>query len=115
MPDVNTPPSLDETKIDLGEDLVEKTRMLPILNRPKGSSSESPVDLVQKSIPTTPETIEDRLQTAKILINEGFLEEAKKQLHQILIAHPGNSFAQRFLEDIQKIELKTIFGEGQIK
>jgi tetratricopeptide (TPR) repeat protein len=115
MPDLKYSNNMDETKVDLGEDLLEKTRILPSLDRPKGSPPPPPVQSKPKAEPSQTETIEDRLQTVKILMNEGFLEEAKKHLHQILIGDPGNSIAQRYLDEIQKTELKTILGENETK
>ncbi|MGZ3696611.1 MAG: hypothetical protein ACXWP5_00840, partial [Bdellovibrionota bacterium] len=55
--------------------------------------------------------IADQFQSAKILANEGFLEEAKKMLREIVLADPHHVAARQKLEEIHGIELKQIFGE----
>jgi tetratricopeptide (TPR) repeat protein len=58
--------------------------------------------------PTRAYSREDELQSAKILFQEGLLEEAKKKLYQLLIATPNYERAQKLLKQIQDQELKSI-------
>ncbi len=87
------------TRVDLGEDLLsEPTRALSISPTP----------------PATPEALaltspSDHWESAKILFNEGFIEESKKALHQILIHDPSHVEARRKLGEIHELELKQIF------
>lgn len=84
------------TRIDLGEDLLEET-------------DKSLVGPPLASLPDEPETVGDRLQSAKILAGEGLVEDAKKILHQILILDSGNAAAKQALTEIHELELKQIF------
>jgi tetratricopeptide (TPR) repeat protein len=62
------------------------------------------------SIDVTRVSSEDELQSAKILFQEGLLEEAKKKLFQILIAAPNYQRAHDLLKQIQSHELKSLLG-----
>lgn len=88
------------TQIDLGDDLIERTAMIPGVVAPTAKPSE--------------ETIDDKLETARILAAEGMLEEAKQALHTVLREDPGNVLARVRLAEIHDIELKHIF-EGTPK
>jgi tetratricopeptide (TPR) repeat protein len=104
-----------ETNVDLGDDLLEKTA---------GQTRNSfhipaPVDDVQSVVgesapplPSSRDEIEDQLQSARILVNEGLIEEGKKLLRRILIADSRNLTARRKLDEIHEIELQQIF-EGR--
>jgi len=85
-------PTETKTRIDLGEDLLEETRLNVLPEAQK-----------------TPELLEN----ARILLNEGFLEEAKKVLRKILLREPSNISAQKKLSDIHDTELRQIFGSDQ--
>jgi tetratricopeptide (TPR) repeat protein len=91
---------LEHTKIDLGDDLLEKTAFVPGM----GVGTEPTVD---------PRSIEPSVQNARILLNEGFTEEAKKLLRQILIQNQSDVEAQKILEEIHHSELKQIFGTSE--
>lgn len=89
------------TRIDLGDDLLEKTSVIS-----------------QKDPEVEPETIssgstEDLLQSAKILVNEGLLEDAKRVLRRIIVSDSENEIARQELNRIHEIELKQIFGEEE--
>ena len=89
------------TRVDLGEDLIEKTAVLTI-SREDRSETSKPLDLSQ---------VDDQLQSARILMGEGILEEAKRILRRILIADALSLDARKMLDEIQGIELKQILGE----
>lgn len=78
------------TQVDLGEDLLEQTRTL----------SKASVKIT------------DDLQSAKILLGEGLIDDAKRVLRKILIGDPGNAPAKHMLNDILDRELKQLFGSG---
>jgi tetratricopeptide (TPR) repeat protein len=96
----------DDTQIDLGDDLLESTAISTGIIEP----SESSVLL-----DSSPDAIEDQLHSAQILVAEGFLEEAKKVLHRVLIAAPKSARAREQLNEIHEIELKHIFSEERSK
>ena len=54
----------------------------------------------------------DELQSAKILFQEGLLEESKKKLYQILIGMPAYQSAQDLLKQIQSQELKGLLSQS---
>ncbi|MEK6706106.1 MAG: tetratricopeptide repeat protein [Candidatus Poribacteria bacterium] len=91
------------TSIDLGDDLIEKTAFV---SKQTGRST----DLLQSGELLSKEQIESFLQSARILINEGLSEEAKKIFHRILMVDEGNVSARRGLDEIHELELKQIFG-----
>ena len=93
-----TPP-FTGTSIDFGEDLLDGKTI--VRNIPAEPHAE----------PLTPEGIEDQLQSAHILVNEGMVEEAKKVLRKILISDAHNVPARKRLEEIHELELKQILGE----
>lgn len=76
-----------ETRVDLGEDLLEPTR---VVEPSKSGSSE------------------DELQSARILMGEGLWDQAKQALHQALRYNPENKTAKMLLEEIQQRELETL-------
>lgn len=82
---------------DLGEDLLEPTRFSPQLG---GASTARP---------TSPDEL---IRNAEILLNEGLPDEAKRLLHQVLIADPSHSRARHALDRIHDEELKQIL-EGR--
>ncbi len=62
------------------------------------------------SIQVPAQTPEDDVESAKILFQEGLLEEAKKILHRVLIARPAFSSAQQLLGKIHQHELGHLLG-----
>ena len=92
--------ALGATRVDLGDDLVEKTVVLlhPSV-RPQVSGEE----------------IADLFQTAKILLGEGLTEDAKKILHQILIQDPSHAGARASLNQLHDLELKQVFQADERK
>jgi len=119
--DANDPSSPDvhrSTRVDLGDDLLqEKTVVLPA--NPLGD----PATGVQANLLLTEESaqgkqgtesVSDLLESAKILVNEGFVEDAKKTLRQILILEPAHVGARQFLAKIQKQELEQIIEDKEV-
>lgn len=120
-------PDLEGTSVDLGDDLLEKTavwtrQLRPELeSRASGGLSESTSDPAvpkrpsedarQKQDKDPNKDPHDQLHSARILINEGLYEEAKKVLRQVRVRHPEELRARDMLEEIHAIELKQIFGE----
>ncbi|MBC7691098.1 MAG: hypothetical protein H7222_04965 [Methylotenera sp.] len=81
-----------QTLVDLGDDLLEKTR-----------TTLTPTPEVSNAF-----NADDQLQSARILFGEGFFEEAKKILHRVLVEEPSNKTAIQRLEEIRQTELKQI-------
>ncbi len=96
-----------KTRVDLGDDLLEKTAVLP---RSESSLSADAAPLTPDDPISLPEQIEDQLESARILMNEGLLEEAKKVLRKIILADPHHVGARQRLDEIHEAELKQIFG-----
>lgn len=107
------PGKFEGTRIDLGDDLLERTAILPMPVAPEPPPAAEPEPVVEERIPlpSTPEEIDDQLQTARILIGENLVEEAKKVLRRILIADSSNFPARKMLDEVHELELKQIFGE----
>jgi len=99
------------TRVDLGDDLVEKTAILAPSEGGPAQDQELLITRSSSSAPARQEPIESRLQSARILIGEGILEEAKKILHKVLVEDAGSIEARHALEEIHELELKQIFGE----
>ncbi len=51
----------------------------------------------------------DECESAKILVNEGLIDEAKKLLFRVLANHPNYAPAKKLLNEIGELELKEIF------
>jgi|GEM_PF-631532 tetratricopeptide (TPR) repeat protein len=83
----------DKSKIDLGEDLLQKVAPVSTEFLAEG-------------------TIEDIFQSARILMQEGFVSDAKSELRKILIRNPEFLEAQKLLQQISETELKNAL-EGQ--
>jgi tetratricopeptide (TPR) repeat protein len=62
--------------------------------------------------PLTPDQVVDQMQSARILMGEGILEDAKKILRRILLNDSSNVEARKMLDGIHETELKQIFGES---
>lgn len=89
------------TRIDLGDDLIEKTAV------------DVPVSFSGTSV--SPAVIADpTIENAQILFSEGLLEEAKKILHTILFRDSRNLLAQKLLSEIHEKELDQIFGNKTV-
>jgi hypothetical protein len=97
----------DGTRVDLGDDLVEKTAMIPGL-----AKFESPPIPSEKIKPPDPD---DQVESAKILIAEGMQDEAKKILHQILMTGVNHGPTRKLLEELHELELKQIFSGQEIR
>ena len=97
----------DGTRVDLGDDLVEKTAMIPGFVK-----SESPAIPAAKIGPPDPD---DQVESAKILIAEGMQDEAKKILHQILMTGVNHGPSRKLLEELHELELKQIFSGQEIR
>ena len=87
----NPPDNPDGTRVDLGDDLLEKTSTLTPLVREGARAPEL-------------------IGNARILLNEGMPEEAKKLLRRVLVLDSKNVEARERLDEIHELELKQIFG-----
>jgi tetratricopeptide (TPR) repeat protein len=90
------------TRIDLGSDLIESSESHSTIPQ-EYSDFTGFHDLSEVG------GVADLFQSAKILTNEGFAEDAKKILRQILIVDPSHAAARKLLNDIHELELKQIF------
>lgn len=84
------------TQVDLGDDLLDQST----------ASIKAPV-----SGEASFHDLEDQMQSARIMVNEGMLEEAKHVLRRLLLADPRNVMVQQMLHQIHDLELKQIFGD----
>jgi hypothetical protein len=127
-----SPPQDDgATRVDMGDDLLEKTALLPMPGADPAQAQPQPFSAPQAASPYEPspstgpgelipagpialEQVEDLLESARILSGEGLLEDAKKLLRKILMADPGRVTARKMLEEIHESELKQIFGESDL-
>lgn len=96
------------TRVDLGEDLLQ-TRS-GVETNPRNSFA--PVSSDTDPGETIVDEIGDKLESARILLNEGLLEEGKKVLRKILIQDPHNVVARKRLEEVHEKELQQIFGDS---
>jgi len=94
----------EQTKIDLGEDLLEHTVVLP------GFSEDSKE--TKKEEDEEPKDLDDLFRSAEILVSEGFSDEAKKILREILRVEPNNVSARSKLDEIHETELAQILKGG---
>lgn len=88
----------DRTRVDLGEDLLEKTKHLEpekYSSEKKGSGLETPDLLLKK---------------AEILFNERLFGEAKKIFFKIVRTDPNNARARELLGKIYDEEMKELLG-----
>ncbi|MGE0614317.1 MAG: tetratricopeptide repeat protein [Bacteriovoracia bacterium] len=84
------------TRVDLAEDLL---RTSPSLGATPSSTTKQ-IDL------------DDSVQSARILVNEGLIEEAKRTLWRILRDDASHVVARELLEEIHELELKQLFDEN---
>jgi tetratricopeptide (TPR) repeat protein len=84
------------TRIDLGDDLIEGTETIET-PAPDGD----------------PRAIEASVENARILVKEGFFDEAKRILRQLLIRDSHDVLAHKFLEEIHQTELKQLFASSE--
>ncbi|MBU6153489.1 MAG: hypothetical protein KGP28_04225 [Bdellovibrionales bacterium] len=54
----------------------------------------------------------EEVESAKILFQEGLLEEAKRILHRVLISHPSFGRAKRLLQEIRNSELDLLLNRS---
>lgn len=92
----------DGTRVDLGEDL---------LDGPTRTGVSAPAQTRSPSPPLKIQEIDDQLHSARILIQENLLDEAKKILRQVAIHYPDSRMARHLLTEIHEIELKTLLTE----
>lgn len=105
----NSTQTLEITRVDLGDDLLEQTRTAESFDS-QTEHSES----LDAWLPPH-ETIHSQFESAKILINEGLLEQAKKILHRIMIQEPDYLIARDTLHQIHEEELKQIFSDKRVR
>jgi tetratricopeptide (TPR) repeat protein len=94
----------EPTSIDLGDDLVEKTAIIPghVASTASAAGEDQPALAPSELI-----------RNARILLGEGFPEEAKKTLRQILLADADHEEAKTLLERIHESELRQMFGSAE--
>ncbi len=93
----------EKTPVDLGEDLIEPTTTAVTFEK------------TSQKVPLTLEKIEDLFQSAKILVQEGILEDAKRILRQILRFDSNQVNAKKLLEELGQQELKAMLGDSSTK
>lgn len=109
--------SSDKTRVDLGEDLLEKTAILsldssePVPTPAQPPASETTTFDRRAPSPGDSVDVDDLFKSAEILMGEGFLEEAKKLLRKIILTDPRFELARIKLSEIHELELKQIFNE----
>lgn len=84
---MGTPPN-DATRVDLGEDLLVAD----------GSEKNPAADA----------TAGDELDSARILINEGLLSEARSAIFRALRKDGANRIAARLLEEVRELEIRAL-------
>ena len=96
-----------DNKPDLGDDLIEATASFSnsIAQPQKITSKEFGPSQGIKKI-TDPH---DSLKSAEILFSENLIEDAKKELHQLIIQFPDFLPAKKKLKELHELELKNIF------
>ena len=67
------------------------------------------------SLAPPPPSIEDEYESARILIREGLLEEAKKTLFKIITHHQKVDIARVLLKEIEELELKELLKDSSKK
>ncbi len=92
--DDNARPENTNTKIDLGEDLLEQTKLGILQNNHNPQDNRS--------------TIDEELANAEILINERIYDEAKKIYRKIIRKDPTNLKVKTLLQNIQDIEIQEL-------
>src|SRR5437899_2675476 len=82
--------------------------------RPSRSGARDPRDSRDARDSKEPKAFDadDEYASAKILLGEGLLEEAKKVLRRILVRDAQYTPAILALREIHESELKQIFGDG---
>jgi len=86
------------TRVDLGEDLLEQDPHASFILPSAG-----------------PESVQSLFESAKILMREGMLEEAKKIIHQILSRDSKFAAANGLLKEIHQKELEQIFNQERTR
>lgn len=94
----NAKKGFEGTMVDLGEDLLEATR---VLGRPVAPP-------LQPAVP--PPTDAEELQRGEIFMGERLFDDAKKVFRKLLRQDPNNAKAKEYLEEIQKYEIQDLLG-----
>lgn len=109
MGEGDNPDQLEATRVDLGDDLLEKTAVIqapPAVASPPGHAHSASPPAVQITDP------QDAYESARILLSEGFQEEAKHLLRRILMEDSSHAGAKAKLAEIHEFELKQLL-EGR--
>lgn len=93
----NQKKSGDSTRVDLGDDLIGSSIIPP--GAPASSKSNDSL---------SGHSTEDQFENAKILANEGFIEDAKKLFRKILISDPKHTSARQHLQQILDREMNDL-------
>ncbi len=104
------------TRIDLGDDLLERTAMLqreptPVAPKAEGLDPHPDPPVPEEPPPLTQDQIPDQLESARILSGEGMTEDAKRLLRKIILVDPSSVAARKMLDQIHETELRQIFGD----
>lgn len=101
-PSEGSNPSLEQTstQMDMGDDLLETKTNLEEVER-QIREAQSP------NLSTSPAEL---LENARILMGEGFLDEAKRILRALILRDAENIGARKRLEEIHERELKQLLG-----
>src|SRR4051794_40327574 len=94
LPPAFNPNASEATRVDLGDDLLIPATP-PAMGGPEGGAAEE-------------HSSDDQYQSARILINEGFTEDAKKLLRKILITDPHHVAARNSLGEILNREMQDL-------
>jgi tetratricopeptide (TPR) repeat protein len=81
----------DSTRVDLGDDLIASSVIAP-----------------NQGDKLTGHSTDEQFENAKILANEGFIEDAKKILRKILISDPKHAPAKQHLQQILDREMDDL-------
>ncbi len=99
-PNDHSNPKSENTQVDLGEDLLTTKDTTREMGEEElfelGSRMGSP---------------DEMLASARILFNEGILEEAKKILFKLVRIEPRNILARKLLDEIHQQELRVLFSD----
>ena len=103
------------TQVDMGEDLLESTVNTTALESgtPMPGERRAPPLASSDHRRSTVGDLDEALENAKILAQEGFFDDAKKILRRILLRDSHHISARKRLEEIQEQEIKTLLNSKE--
>jgi tetratricopeptide (TPR) repeat protein len=99
----------ENSKVGLSPESAEETRQTGIGGKDAGTQVTS----VYPS--SSVGSVEDQLESARILQSEGLIDDAKRSLRRLLIADPRNASARQALQAIHEQELRGLLDGSQIE